>query len=946
VPNFKAHGHRATAYGRFQTAGNLFRARGYRRGNPGQRSLWENSVNPAGGATQLRTQLGMREDGTYIVEARRVRGAARYRRFGDPATIARGLVRPFWKRDGSGFAQHDVDHIVELQVAGWQRVEAGNSISNMEMLDHDPNMASGRTIRRNIINSVKAFLDDSDKQSQVPEAYRPSGNRASEAQAERVKANFDLVFSGIQGSGTPGADAVSYYEKEEVAAGNHIPPLVDALSRRREGNLRALDLGNPAGDNRVFSRHNLVEENQIGSAEKFVIYPYVYGGQPIRYDWPNGGQETERALSGAEARRIRGIRAQRLRFTPDDPRYVGGLWAEPFWFQRNEAGSWVAMTDPTPHFWAIPRYFRRPGPVYAGYLDTGSIFGYVRRRFQSPGMSPITFDRAYIDEEAGLTGVGKIRSNLPILPNVEIDIVLQGDDLRVQKLFTQDQFEFPGPIQVTQSNLLVSIGTRTGLEMAGQVDFGIERVGEGYIGGRAGTVRGFRLEGGFSFDSDLFEPAEIRAWYENRRFGAEGQLTIPQGKLRGIRSATIRATYNEGRLEAAGTVQPDIPGVEQGSIILTYSEAEGISIGGTLNLSADVPGIRSGSVSVTVAKPPAAEEWAVSASGEATPDIPGIDSRLEVAYQDGAFTVSGTASYRRGLLSGSVTVGATNRTLDPEGNPTGEPTTTLTAYGGGSVTIQIAPWLQGTVGVRFLPNGEMELSGGVSLPAALELFPEKSYDRNIFSIGIDIPIVGVAVAGQRIGIFATIRGGLDLSAGVGPGELRELGLTVTYNPDREQETRVSGGAQLVIPAHAGLRLFVRGGIGAGIPIVSATANLEIGGQLGLEGAVQAQVQVDWNPVRGLDIQARGEIFVEPKLKFDVAAMVLVEADLLLTTIELYSKRWNLAEFEFGSGLRFGIALPIHYREGEPFDVSWDDVEFQVPDIDTDEVLASLFQRIA
>jgi hypothetical protein len=298
------------------------------------------------------------------------------------------------------------------------------------------------------------------------------------------------------------------------------------------------------------------------------------------------------------------------------------------------------------------------------------------------------------------------------------------------------------------------------------------------------------------------------------------------------------------------------------------------------------------------------------------------------------------------MLSGSVLIGVTNRSVDEEGAPRGEPGGELRAYGGGEVSLQLAPWLQATVGVTLLPNGEMEVSGEVGLPESLELFPEKRIEKNLFTIDLDIPIVGVAVAGQRIGIFATVGGGLDVSAGIGPGELQELGLRVAYNPEREEQTRVQGGALLVIPGHAGLRLFVRGALGAGIPVVSASAGLEIGGGLGVEGAAEAEVRVDWTPAQGLELEARGEIVAQPSLLFDITGYVLVEADLVLTTVELYSQRWELAGFEYGSGLRFGLRFPIRYVEGEPFAIDLRDVEFIVPDLEPREVLQDLVDRIA
>jgi hypothetical protein len=316
-------------------------------------------------------------------------------------------------------------------------------------------------------------------------------------------------------------------------------------------------------------------------------------------------------------------------------------------------------------------------------------------------------------------------------------------------------------------------------------------------------------------------------------------------------------------------------------------------------------------------------------------------------YDNGAITIEGTAGYEKGMLKGSILIGVTNRPVDDSGQPGAGPGgKDLKLYGGGTVTIKIAPWLQGTVGIKLLPNGEIVVTGEVALPSAIDIFPEKKFDKRVFSIGIDIPIVGVAVAGQRIGIFATISGGLDLTAGIGPGQIKDLSLGVTYNPSREEDTVVTGHGLLNIPAHAGLRLFVRGGLGAGIPIVSATAGVEIGGQLGLEGAAQAGIDVNWTPAQGLKLDAFGKIYVEPKFKFDVSAYVNVEADLLLTTITLYENKWQLAAFEWGSGLRFGVEFPIHYEEGKPFDVSLDDLKFEVPDIDPGELLSGLIKQFA
>ena len=77
------------------------------------------------------------------------------------------------------------------------------------------------------------------------------------------------------------------------------------------------------------------------------------------------------------------------------------------------------------------------------------------------------------------------------------------------------------------------------------------------------------------------------------------------------------------------------------------------------------------------------EGWKLKASGRAKPKIPGVDSEITVSYDDGIFTAEGTAAYNRGMLAGSLRIGATNRPVDESGNPGEGPPPTLRAFGGG-----------------------------------------------------------------------------------------------------------------------------------------------------------------------------------------------------------------------------------------------------------------------
>jgi hypothetical protein len=428
-----------------------------------------------------------------------------------------------------------------------------------------------------------------------------------------------------------------------------------------------------------------------------------------------------------------------------------------------------------------------------------------------------------------------------------------------------------------------------------------------------------------------------------------GAIGIPDGKLAGVKRAQLTVAIESGEagtsITGEGTLEPKVPAIQQGTVRFSYTPDRGVEIGGTLLLSDDIPNVQGGSVEATLSRPPGQDAWDLRARGTLTAGVAGFAATVNADYHNGLFTVEGAGAFERGMLAGTVMVGATNRAIGADGIPTDTIGDQVIAYGGGTVTVQLTPWLQGTVGVRFLPNGELELTGSIALPSVLEIFPEKRFDRNIFSLNLDIPIIGFSVAGQRIGIFATIGGGLDLSAGIGPGQLQDLGIGITYNPDHEDQTHITGGAKLVIPADAGLRLFIRGALGAGIPIVSAELGLEVGGRLGLEGAVEASVNVDWTPSTGLVLDALGEIYVQPKFRFDLTGYLEVVADLFFTEIDLYEKRWELAAFELGPDLRFGVRFPIHYEEGRPFDISLDDLQFEVPNVDTRALLGDIVDRI-
>ena len=805
---------------------------------------------------------------------------------GKKPEVKKRIARPYWDKRGRLKSYH-VDHIKEYQLYG------ADDITNMWLLNAAANMESGRKIKDQIRSRTMGLAEEA------------SGTLWSKPPSlTELKRDYKITFQDISWTLPMANNVKDRYTLEDI--------------KSKGSQLRGLD---------VMTKREIEATGLQGSPDKLTIFTNPTGGAVKRIPWTPGGPNEQPV---AKQNFVPGFDLQKVRY------------------KRGEGGKLIGALFPKSSHIQVASvlwdFEEKEAIEYGGYISQTSLKRSIASTLKAAGFSPIEIVEAEMQGAAGLYGSGRIVSDLPLLEGVAIDLRIRGKEVEAYKTFDTGDFKFPGPIDVTGSSLTVVAGS-AGFGLEGDMTFEIERVGKGKISGRAATGSGVELAGSFDFDTELFNPARVSVCYKDGKFSGAGALGIKEGTVRGIKSATATATFAGDRISAEGTVVPDIPGVESGTFNLSYSEAEGLAVGGSLAFGEGMPGIKSGSIEASVIQRPEGKGYKVSATGTAVPDIPGVGVTLTASYDDGAFTVEGSGDYERGMAKGRISVGVTNRTVGEDGQPSGEPGPELTAYGTGEVTITFTPWLQGTVGLRLLPNGEIEVSGEVALPSSLDVFPEKRYDKRLLEIGIDIPIFGFAAAGYRIGIFANVSGGIDLYAGIGPGQLKDVAVGITYNPAHEEETEIRGSAKFVVPADAGIRLFISGSVGAGLAIVSIRGGIEVGGGLGIEGAAEAGVTVNWTPATGLVLDAYGELYAEPKLKFDIGLFVKADLDLWLTSIELIDKRWALAAFEFGSGLRFGVRFPVHYEEGKPFELSLDDIQFEVPRIEPMSMIKNLVDEI-
>ena len=361
---------------------------------------------------------------------------------------------------------------------------------------------------------------------------------------------------------------------------------------------------------------------------------------------------------------------------------------------------------------------------------------------------------------------------------------------------------------------------------------------------------------------------------------------------------------------------------------------------------AEAGGLRGGTVHVELLQHD--EGWNVSANGELQPAIPGINATLRARYADGAFTASVDTPFSIGeRVSGTLLVGVSNLPSDSEGQPLegATPGDSVMAFGHGTATVRLSDTLQGDFGIRVGTDAALAISGSVGIREPVTLFEQRRWHRELVRFPtVSIPIFGFAVGGNVVGIAATLGGGVDAEASVGPGQIDQGSIGITdFNPALPDSLHVTGRVRFVVPAQAGIAGHLDAGISAGAAVIRATGGLTIQLGLGVDAGVQTPIDLDWTAAQGLVLQATLQASATPRLRASVGGFAEVVADAFVTSFTLWRRDYTLAEREFGSALTVGVTVPVAWRQHGGLDFDFNRVQFQVPEISPGGALADLLR---
>lgn len=855
-----------------------------------------NNLLPKGNGTDDRYALKPKKGGKQYL-------------LGTKTEILERAALPWWDDKGS-YHSYDVDHILELQLGG-----AASDPDNFQLLDSSANRSSGSRVR----NAINKAISDA-----IPPKVKEGATLPSDlAKTPSQKAESD-ASSSKKGTGAPTSG-----EKDKA------PSELDLLKGKYDVYFKEVNFdGEIAGEPNSLWLYSAVQDGQHFSGlematksnspelyddDKLKVFPKPGVGSPLTLSL--GGKPNDESLEVKK----NGANWRGMTITSGSYNRESGSGTI-FTTLTSKATDKVAAKKAKD----VPLNIVSSGIPMFSHIQPGAIAQAYKTAFEAKMFSPIVLNDADLDTNANIVGGGVLTiEGIPLLAGTTFDISLVDGDLVFSKTFSTDEFDVKGPIQFDSSSLTLAAGAATPIAASGLVEFHIGELAKGSLKGHA-DANSFGMSGQLELDKQLFTGAGTIDYDSKDGMKASGTLGLKQGVLKGVKKATFKLAYDDSKkaLDFSGDADLSVPGFKGAKLAAHADDAGNISLGGEATLSDSIPRIKSGKLNVSAERK--GDVWSLGGGGELEPDLAGLDAsaKVKLDYKDGLLNGKLTANYKRSMVEGNVDLNA--RAVIGEGGGEAEP---LKVWGGGKVGVTAAPWLKATVGLALDEKGEVTVAGEMGLPSSLEIFPRKEVNKSLFSLSTQIPIIP--------GIVAEVGGNLSAKAGIGPGALDQLKLGIVYNPDREENTHITGKAHVNVPADAGLRLAARAGIGLGITGASATGGLELGGALGIAGAAEASAHIDWKPSLGLQINTEGYLHAEPKFKFDVSGYVAVTA----LGFSVYDNRWELAAYELGSNLRLGVRFPINYREGQPFNLSLDNVQFEVPQVDPAAMVRDLGNRI-
>ena len=851
-----------------------------------QDPTWRNAVKGAVNAkvadflTKIQKPNG---SDVYFLKAKE----SEFRIFGKLKQLQEEAYVPKWNRFGKG-NNHEVDHVVEMQLGGADQTD------NYELLDATANNSAGPRILgergRRVRASLEAFTN-----AGVPSVPNPKVIPADYIISFTRIDNWNLDYSG---------DGKIYWTKKEIEDGKQLFQLRGMTAEE-------------------------IAKSQ-GTQNELVLYVNEHSGSPLRIKLPFAGT-INNWLPGIDL-----VSLIHNTTAADDANFgtIGVQLRQDFSKNLKSNAAFNISFNKT------------PGLLNTGYMkftkDQQALSGLLR----FVGLSPLIIEEFRLDEKKGIVINGKIKTDLPLFKGAEIDLSVNGKDIRLSKTFSLGEVKsFPSPFKVTDISLSIFASTEAGFGVDGNIDFEVKNLGKGSIKGTGATKDGFGLSGDFNVDKKTFD-GNVHVGYvkktndENGKWSLEGNIGIKEGVIKGVKKASLKASYKEAVFTVDGDGELSIPGIDKIKLHADFAENGDFTFVADVELK-KLPGIKSGSAKVTVASK-GEDGLKLGLSGKAVPDLPNVpglsDLELTISYLDGVFELRAKVGYKKGRFEGSIDVGVTNKQVDEKGQPQGEAQEKgdVSVFGYGSLKVDIYKDIKGTVSIRLTPEKDVLIGGKIEANNLKPFGEGFNYDKEILGFPeLEFPLAGI----PGISVSAFIKGGVHFKFVWLPLVLKELSVDFKETNINELEK-----ASLEIigsvgsSAHAEVYLFIEAGLAARVAIAKLKGSLGGEAGLGVDAEAGGKVDATWDMDKGLKFkEIEAFLDVTPKAIFRLTGQVSVDLDLWITSVNLYYHQWVLAEKQLDlSGITLKVKFPIRFKEtGEVELPTYESMNIVKPDFSGD-----------
>ncbi len=774
---------------------------------------------------------------------------------GDIPTLANAVVVPFWDKGGKPKI-HQIEHIIDWQVLG---PDADKWNNNLILLDKESNRLQGEAVKGQIIKRVEQLQADY-KKADLP--------IAKDKVDDNYLGYYVIKFDGFK------------FSKDH-------PKLAGDSSIIQETDLT---------ENAIFSE-KLIQLDRVCIPAGYCVIKTAIGGEGyiLPLNWDNG---TTRGMGSNKTQELISIEQKKL---VKDSNVMVDSKKKPLKLKVKKESVGNATG-----------YYK---------LDNVGHATEIKEALKLRGMSPMEFDPAIeVNPKTGITAKGKVKSDIPILKDADIDVLLSDGGFSVSGSITSDVLKgkLPKPLNVDACTLEFSVGTAEPWYVGGSIDFSIDKMGTGSL---SASINGdtFAMTGTFTFtESKYYEKASLTIGYTRGlkdpegKWSGSGDMVFAKGAIPGIKEGSIGIGYKDGIFSGSGSVLTTIPKFDKIDVAAQFDEHGNFSITGNTSLKG-VPGIKDNNhISATLSRDDTGYSLAMSGSAEPNlPNIPGLGASLTVSYNNGVFTLQGTAVYQRDKLEGSLTVGVTNAVVDENGAPSKDTADSkLKIFGSGSITLHLLKGVDATLAGAVDPKGEMYIWGNMNVTATP--FDPIDINKNIFSFKTSIPLVGIP--------FASIN--LDLSASANfhfHWDPLTIHLEASLDRTNIKDIGKAGGeltATLSSKAEAGFMFKIGAGVSVSIAIIKLGAHINGAVELGLKAEVGAEAKAHWDMQKGLQLEeAEAHLSGVPSVAFILSGDITADVDLWLTSYNVYEKDMTLAKKELDlSQFAFGVAIPLKIND--------------------------------